>query len=142
MSHNTHNRTKKMEQVETMAIMHDNLRQVISPYSIDVDIDNQKCNITVPVSFAYDGASIPRVFWPLGSPYDSCYDTPSCVHDYLYRKQSDDQVMKDNKFVTISRRDADAIFRKLLEQNGNSKSKSYAIYCVVRTFGWMFYKKM
>lgn len=131
-----------MEQVETMAVLHDNLRQVVSPYNITVEIDNQKYTITVPASFTYDGASIPRIFWQLGSPYDSCYDSPSCVHDYLYRKQSDGQVLKENKFVTIPRKNADKIYRKLLIQNGNSKPKSYFIYGIVRIFGWMFFKKM
>jgi hypothetical protein len=50
--------------------------------------------------------------------------------------------MKENKFVTVPRRDADKIYRKLLIQNGNSKPKSYFIYGIVRIFGWMFFKKM
>jgi len=37
-----------MEQVETMAVLRDNLREVISPYDITIEIDNQKYNITVP----------------------------------------------------------------------------------------------
>jgi hypothetical protein len=131
-----------MQQIETMAVLKDNLREVIVKYNVKIQLGKTEYEITIPQFFAYDGASIPKCLWSIcGSPYDSCHDTSSCVHDYLYRKQSDNQVVTNGKNDTVSRKIADDIFYDLLLKNENGKMKALMIYLTVRMFGGMFYKR-
>jgi hypothetical protein len=51
--------------------------------------------ITVPIGFVTDFASIPRVFWSLLRP-DGLYTYPAIVHDYLYWTQTTSKDVADN----------------------------------------------
>ena len=62
--------------------------------------------ITVPKGFLYNGASIPSgpfgVLWYLfGTPYLPCFDSPSCVHDYLYDSQCDIDITRKTSGSSI-----------------------------------------
>jgi len=89
--------------------------------------------INVPMGFFYDGASIPRFLWVFfGTPFQSCHDVPSCIHDYLYRKDCTPDV---------DRKEADVIFYELLRGNGVSYFKALLMYYGVRMFGWYSWRK-
>ncbi len=128
-------------QVCTRPDIKTNLRIVTEPLNIIVELDNIIYNITVPKDFAYDGASIPKLLWPIfGTPYNCNSDTSACVHDYLYRKTSNMQVTCNNELITVNQNIADQIFRKLLCQNGVSSIKACFMYYGVKLFGKFFYK--
>lgn len=84
-------------------------------------------HICVPVGFKTDLASIPRLFW-LIIPPDGSYTPAAAVHDRLYRKPITDRAT------------ADWIFLDAMKHCGTCWIVRWAIYAVVRAFGWMFFK--
>ena len=44
-------------------------------------------SITVPKGFIFDGASLPRVFYIIGTPMNVDTLIAALVHDYIYSKQ-------------------------------------------------------
>ncbi len=116
-------------------------RKVVIPYTTHVDLNNNIYEICVPKDFMYDGTSIPSPFWIIfGTPYDTSNDTPGCVHDYLYNKNSNSSVICNGTRVTLSRNQADRVFYILLCRNGVCKIKAYIMYIAVVVFGFFFYK--
>lgn len=59
--------------------------------------------VTVPVGFVTDLASIPRIFYTILPP-DAEYTVPAIVHDYLYWTQSVTRTQADN-IINFSMRD-------------------------------------
>ncbi|MBK2258992.1 DUF1353 domain-containing protein [Francisella philomiragia] len=112
-------------------------------------------DIIVPKGFTFNGNSIPRFFrWFLGK-YE--YLEASCVHDYLYTKQSNDLEIEKPKLykftgrnVThwyykpflfkINRKDADKIYKSILIELGCPALKAYICYLFIRLFGQLYYK--
>ena len=85
-------------------------------------------DVTVHVmpGFRTDGASIPRLLWPIfGSPYDPDIIAAAIGHDALYRGR------------IVPRRDADNAFRDMMEANGIPARKRRRIWLGVRLFGWI-----
>ena len=80
--------------------------------------------IAVPNGFLTDGASVPRIFWSLFSPFGD-YFGAALVHDYLYSTGN-------RKF---SRRESDRIFLEAMEDAGVSWIKRQTIYRAVRLGG-------
>lgn len=80
--------------------------------------------IAVPSGFLTDGASVPRIFWSLFSPFGD-YFRAALVHDYLYSPGN-------RKF---SRRESDRIFLDAMEDAGVSWIKRQTIYRAVRLGG-------
>jgi len=125
------NNTNDNPQVYSKPSTKGNYRKTTQLFSTTLD----NYSINIPNDFLYDGASIPRVFWAItGGSFYSLYDTPACVHDYLYRDNSG-----PNKDVT--RKEADVIFKRLLQRNGVSRFKSKLFYLSVRVFGAFSWKK-
>lgn len=87
-------------------------------------------NFFINHGFETDLASIPRIAWPLMAPAHSSLIRPAVIHDYFYR---------ENHFYT--RKEADLIFYHMLRNEGVSGYRSSIIYCAVRLFGWMNYKR-
>ena len=87
------------------------------------------CKIDVPKGFECDGASIPRWAWSfVGSPFQPDILRAAVVHDYLYRTGS-----------VGSRSIADAIFRKMMLDDGVGFVRRQLIYFAVRCWGRYFY---
>jgi len=85
--------------------------------------------VEIKKGFFWDGASIPRVLWPIiGSPFSPRFMAPSMVHDYLYSQGKKG-----------ARKTADRLFRKLLMANGVSKELTDAMYAGVRVGGKLHY---
>ena len=85
-------------------------------------------DVTVHVmpGFRTDGASIPRLLWPLfGSPYDPDIIADAIAHDALYRGE------------IVPRKDADRIFSDMMEKSGIKRWKRRRIWLGVRLFGWI-----
>ena len=86
-------------------------------------------DVTVHVmpGFRTDGASIPRLLWPIfGSPYDPDIIADAIAHDALYRGR------------IVPRRDADDAFRDMMKARGRIRAwKRRRIWLGVRLFGWI-----
>lgn len=89
--------------------------------------------ITVPAGFLTDGASVPRIFWNIFSPFGS-YFPAALIHDYLYSKAS-------YPSWVISRADSDEIFLAAMKDVGVGWFTRRIIYRAVRLGGWASYKK-
>ena len=85
--------------------------------------------ITVPAGFETDGASVPRLFWPI-CPKFSNYTNAAVVHDYLYFHRA-----VPGHFDEYDRADADRIFLELMRELGVSRWQRWAMYSAVRMFG-------
>jgi len=86
--------------------------------------------VSVPKGFRTDGASIPRPLWPIiGHPMDPEYYPAAVVHDYLYCQQR------------MTRRQADCVFRELLERLGVAAWRCWAMYVGVRLGGWVGWQR-
>lgn len=117
-------------------------RIVVEDLKLDMNYFDKNINFIVPKNFIYDGASIPRALWSfVGTPYSCKYDTPGCIHDYLYSKSSDDIINSNNVKTTLDRYTADYIFRDLLCKNGVNTMLAYIMYFIVRCFGGLYYKQ-
>ncbi len=90
--------------------------------------------IKIPKGFCTDGASVPRIFWNIFSPFGS-YFAAALVHDFLYSKDSDEL------FCISDRKQADLIFFQAMQDIGVGWLTRRTIYRAVRLGGWASYKK-
>lgn len=81
--------------------------------------------VTIPKGFKTDGASIPRLFWWFGRPFDGDTLYPSFVHDYLYKN------------TDMPRLIADLIFLDMMKLNGVPFIKRWTYFKAVLVFGWV-----
>lgn len=89
--------------------------------------------ITVPEGFRFDLSSIPRLLWWLIAPFELSISAP-LLHDFLYQKggSAPDEIDPDKDYT---RADTDALFRKMMEQEGVTGWRRGAAYLAVRLFG-------
>lgn len=89
--------------------------------------------ITVPKGFTFDGESIPAgLAWlvrPMGESRRG-----ACVHDYLYRFAGYKNLK--GEFVSVTRSQADAVYRELIEANGLPAWRATVRWAVLRSVGW------
>lgn len=90
--------------------------------------------ITVPSGFFSDGASIPRIFWNIFSPYGP-YLKAAILHDYLYSQ------MSSAKYPAIDQEKADGLMLEAMKALGVGWLKRQTIHKALRCFGWTSYKK-
>jgi hypothetical protein len=84
----------------------------------------------VPRGFDTDLASIPRLAWPVISPFHSNFIRPAIVHDFLYRGT-----------CVFTRLDADLIFYQMLVNEGVPTLKASVMYYAVHWFGGAHYSE-
>jgi len=85
--------------------------------------------VTVPKHFVTDGASIPRMFWAILSPFGD-YFAPALIHDFLYSPLN----------TEFTREEADLIFLEAMFNVGVPWHRRHLIHAAVRLFGWASYK--
>lgn len=101
--------------------------KVSLPFSF---IDSKGIRHGVPAGFISDGASIPRVLWPVvGHPRDTDIGQAAALHDLQYR------------YATVSRKRADEIICEGMECLGASWAKRKAVYAGLRMGGWVAWKR-
>ena len=82
--------------------------------------------LTVPEGFESDGASVPRILWSTISPrVDPVTLRGAVAHDYLYRRHP----------AGWSRREADALFREIIQADGLGRIRAWKAWFGVRLFG-------
>lgn len=89
--------------------------------------------ITVPDGFQFDLSSIPRPLWWLIAPFELSISAP-LLHDFLYQKagSAPEEIEPDKEYT---RADTDALFKKMMEQEGVVGWRRAAAYLAVRLFG-------
>ena len=86
--------------------------------------------ITVPIGYVTDMASTPRVIWWLFPPFGT-YSYAAIIHDFLYMTPE----------VVVSRRFADAEFRRIMIEDGTSPFVANLFYFFVSLFGVWNWRK-
>jgi hypothetical protein len=100
--------------------------ELTKPFSVQL---RNKEIITVPIGFATDYASVPRLFWRLFPPWDD-YSPAAVIHDYIY-------VVGDRP-----RRKADAIFLELMDGLPDiSWLRARIMWLAVRLGGWVGWRQ-
>lgn len=88
--------------------------------------------IIVPTGYTTDGASIPKIFWWLLSPFEDYFKC--CVlHDYLC------DLFHLN---FLERKTCDDIFLEAMSEIGIKKSTRWALYFFVRSYGLVRYNPL
>ena len=88
----------------------------------------------VPAGFTFNGASIPRVFWPIvGHPMEGSFLSASLLHDWCCVKSK-----KAGKYTL--RVAGDALFYHMLCEAGVPFWRRAAMYLAVRLQGWWTFK--
>lgn len=89
-------------------------------------------NFSIPKSYCYDGASIPRLFWRfIGAPTDNAFLIPALIHDILCEHH--EYIMNDREFST-------KVFNALLEVSEVGKYKRFFMKNSVACFQKLFCK--
>ncbi len=90
--------------------------------------------ITVPAGFQFDLSSVPRSLWWLISPFELSIVAP-LLHDFLYAYGGDPPPGSIEPPRTYTRREADELFRRIMEQEGVAPWRRRLAYAAVRVFG-------
>lgn len=92
--------------------------------------------ITVPAKFKFDLASVPRLFWCLIAPFELSIAAP-LIHDFLYDYRGDPPAGSIAPPKVYCRREADRIFREIMQKEGVAGWRRFCAYWAVRMFGWI-----
>jgi len=92
----------------------------------------------IPKDFIFDGASIPRLLWPLLHPTGILL-IPGLIHDFGYRY--DTILTEDGILVKPGRKVIDQLFRDVGSHVNGLVGIDYLAYGMLRTFGWLTWKK-
>ncbi len=85
--------------------------------------------IEVPAGFLSDGASVPRIFWGVLSPFGD-YFGAALIHDFLYSANN----------RQFDRATCDAIFLTAMKEAGVPWLRRRTIYRAVRLGGWASFR--
>lgn len=92
--------------------------------------ENENIKVTVKPGLFTNGASIPHMFWSvIGYPLNPKYIGSAIIHDGLYNSH------------IVSQKEADNLFRDMLEHNGVSIIKRNAMFRALRMFGFISYNR-
>lgn len=86
--------------------------------------------IEVPYGFRTDGASVPRPFWNIIPPWGE-YGQAAVLHDFLCEYRT---IIVRGEAQSISREEADFIFREAMEVLNVPKVQREAMHAAVRSY--------
>ena len=103
--------------------------------------DKDRTEIIIPKGFICDGASIPRIFWPVASPVGALFLT-GLIHDYGYKYKQLWKRTPEGKVEPYEKgRERlfwDGLFRKVGKQvNGLPLMNWFAWFVLVVVGGWI-----
>ena len=115
-------------------------KRVLEPFRFWLEDVGSGNHIVVPAGFISDGASIPRVVWPLvGSPWMGRYVQAAILHDYLYYKNGWVGCNKCN--FKLERHEVDKVFKRAMGVLSTPKYDISVIYAAVKLFGWISWNR-
>ena len=90
--------------------------------------DVETSDFIIPAGFESDGVSVPRFFWRfISPPIDPRTIRAGVTHDWIYR----------NRPPGWTRRKADAVFRRILIEDGVERWRAWLAWAGVRIGGWV-----
>jgi len=92
--------------------------------------------VKIPKGFIFDGASIPKLFWPLLSPTGLLF-IPGLFHDYGYKYNKWLDSEGNGIFVNAGQKFFDDQFRKLGVYINDMPILDKIAFVALRGFGWM-----
>lgn len=95
-------------------------------------------SMTIPAGMVTDGASVPRIFFPLIAAWDLSFSAP-IVHDHLYSTGGRPKRVYPYG-TTFSRAETDRIFRLLQEDEGVWWWRRWLSWLAVRGFGFFAWR--
>ena len=95
--------------------------------------------INVAADFKFDLSSVPRPFWWLIAPFELSIVAP-LIHDYLYLYKGRMCPGATDPPKRYTRKEADALFLRIMDEEGIARWKRSAAYRVVRTFSGIHWK--
>lgn len=102
------------------------LYELVDPYVYE---DADGISILVPSGFRHDGASVPRLAYTIsGLTPDGLIRAAALVHDFLYR-------FKGRVEPISTRRQADALFVKIMRASGIRETQIWLAWLAVRIGG-------
>lgn len=81
-----------------------------------------------PRGLETDGASVPRLLWPIANPYGQAF-LAAVIHDALYQAR------------TMDRHEADAVFLQAMADCGVPWWRRNAMWAAVRLFGGPYWRR-
>lgn len=90
--------------------------------------------ITIPAGFVFDLASVPRSLWWLIAPFELSIAAP-LLHDFLYRYAGHPPAGTVTPPKVYTRREADRLFREVMEREGVAAWRRILAYLAVRWLG-------
>jgi len=115
-------------------------KRILEPFRFWLDDVGVGNHILVPAGFVSDGASIPRIVWPIvGSPWTGRYVQAAVLHDYLYHKNG--WVGCNRGILRLERHEVDYVFKKAMKVLNTPTYDINIIYMAVRGFGWHAWNK-
>lgn len=102
--------------------------------------------LVVPVAFEHDFASVPRLLWTFISPLD--LGLASIYHDRLYQEGGHVTTLEwmpesetwRARTEPWSRAASDALFARIMREQGVRKLKRRLAYLAVRAAGWAYWR--
>lgn len=89
----------------------------------------------------FDGASIPRIAWPLvGGPFEGGHRDGALVHDAAYACGGRMLNPETFKVRTFTRAEADEAFLEAMEVRGVNVITRRIMHAAVRAFGWVAWR--
>ncbi|MEO1433044.1 MAG: DUF1353 domain-containing protein [Cyanobacteria bacterium J06633_8] len=98
--------------------------------------------------FSFDLSSIPRFLWIICGTHELSLEAP-LIHDFMYMSKGGKKMYFKQKpilgnietqGVLYSRKEADELFRIMMDEAGVSKRRRFFGYIGVRLFGGMYWK--
>jgi hypothetical protein len=96
--------------------------------------------VKIPKGFVFDGASIPKLFWPLLSPTGLLF-IPGLFHDYGYKYNYWIDATDNKIYINAGQKFFDNQFRKLGVYINDMKILDKVAWVALRGFGWIAWKK-
>lgn len=92
----------------------------------------------VPAFFESDGASVPRILWPIYPPFGEAYEPATWLHDYLYAHAE----LLDVDGRPIRRGEADALMYEASVDGCQFRDRGARMMHVgVRSGGWLPWRR-
>lgn len=119
--------------------------QLIRGFNYYIGEEGGSDYVLAPTGFVTDFASVPRLFWPIVSPWGR-WGKAAIIHDRLYQFHKKRRSFEDGGtgwgvMLLVTRGEADGIFLEAMTVLGVKPWRRKLMYWAVRAFGWIAWNK-
>ena len=111
----------------------------------DVIVKTNFRHYVIPCGFTSDIVSVPRVFHGILPPVGARYSSAAIFHDFMYRLHEVRWMIKGSPSPlqrhSVTRKQADQLFKEVLQYNNVRSWRVFARYRAVRMFGKKSWRK-